>query len=228
MKTDLHPLKTLLFWRESSDFKLKIMESLLILRGNPNLNKKVKQQSIFAKFRVDFINFLPYFMVFHQHFCHFSESRFLLTHKIFASQFSGIWWLTLLYLRKGKFQGLHESQGKAYFMAIRVLDKASNEIQSFQGPPDSFEVPLDTLPLQDKLVSYFHSIYSTLWLTLITHPGACFLNFRSSIKCRPLQLVSLLLGVKIWQFKGIKYLSSEIIKNICLEILLCTESSKLH
>ena len=148
-------MKTFLFWRESNNFKLKIMESLLILRENPNFNKDVKQQSVSAKFRVDFIYFLPFFMVFHQRFCHFSESRFLLTHKIFASQFSGIWWLILFYLRKGKFQGLHESQGKAYFMAIRVLGKASNEIKSFQGPLDSSHGPLDTLPLQDKLVSYF-------------------------------------------------------------------------
>ena len=154
MKADLHPLKSFLFWRKSNDFKLKLMESLLILRDNPVLNKvdsllPLEQQSISAKFRVVVLFFFcNFFMVFHPRFGHFSESRFLLAHKIFVSQFSGIWWLNLFYLRKGKFQGLHESQGKTHFRVFRVLGKASNEIQSFQGPPGSFQGPLDTLRLR--------------------------------------------------------------------------------
>ena len=77
----------------------------------------------------------------HTIFCYFSESRFCLS----------IWWLILFYLQKGKFQGLHESQRKAYFWVFRVLGKASYEIQGFKGPIDSFQGfqgPLDTLDLQ--------------------------------------------------------------------------------
>ena len=62
----------------------------------------------------------------------------------------------------------------------------------------------------------------------LSPPCICFLNFQSSVKCRRLHLVSLLLGVKILHCKLIKYISSQIIKHLCLEIILHTESSKSH
>ena len=85
---------------------------------------------------------------------------------------------------------------------LRVLGKVSYEIQGFQGPLDSFQGflgPLDTLHLQDKLVSYFHSKSNPFTdldtLTLDVSP-TCFRYFQSSIKSRPLHLVSLLLDLK--------------------------------
>ena len=112
--------------------------------------------------------FCHFIKVFYPNFCHFLESRFLLTHKVVFSRhsFSGIWCIILFYLWKGKFQGLHESQGKTYFRVFRVMGKLLYEIQDFQDPLDSFQYFqgfLDILHLQDKLVSYFHSKSSTIW-----------------------------------------------------------------
>ena len=93
--------------------------------------------------------------------------------RVFGSQFPG---LILFYLQKCKLQDVYESQWKAYFRDYRVLGKVSYKIQSYQGPLDSsqcFQDPLDTLPLQDKLVPYFHSKCSTLCLTLIPSHWNC-------------------------------------------------------
>ena len=57
---------------------------------------------------------------------------------------------------------------KVLFWVFRVLGKVSFEVQGFQGPLDSFQCfrgPLDTLKLQDKLVSYFHSKSTVIFIT---------------------------------------------------------------
>ena len=88
-----------------------------------------------------------FFRVFHPHFCQFSASRFLLTHK---TEFL-----------HHKFPVFPVFQNIRIF---KVLIKVSYEIQGFQGPLNSFQGfqdPIDPLHLQNKLASYFHSKSST-------------------------------------------------------------------
>ena len=98
--------------------------------------------------------------------------------KSFASKFSGFWWLIPCCLWKGKFHGLYESQRKTCFRGFRILGKVSYENQVFQILLDvckGFQGLLNILYLQDKLVSYFHSKSSTLWLIFIPGNLTCHL-----------------------------------------------------
>ena len=84
---------------------------------------------------------------------------------IFDSEFYSIYW-------KGNFM-----------VSIKVIERYISGILGFWAkhhitPPDSFQGfqgLLDTMHLQEKLVSYFHSKSSTIWLILITRYWTCHL-----------------------------------------------------
>ena len=130
--------------------------------------------------------------------------------------FSRIWCIILFYLWKGKFQGLHESQGKSDFRIFRVMGKLLYEIQDFQDPLDSFQDFqgfLNILHWQDKLVSYFHSKPSTLW-HLLTLDLSLYL-FSEFSKTDNFNIMT------IWMNK-VSFFQK--IRHIYLEIFLNTES----
>ena len=62
----------------------------------------------------------------------FIGPRWRQRNKVFASQFSSICWLILLYLRKGKFQGVHKSQRKAYFRISRSWANYHMKFRAFR------------------------------------------------------------------------------------------------
>ena len=109
--------------------------------------------------------------------------------------------ITSILLMERQISGSPWKSEKSIFLGF--LGSSVKEYMKFR----TFQGLIDTLHLQSKLVSYFHSNSSILWLTLLSWHWTCqsivpvFWIFESSIKCRLLHLVSLLFGLKIWQFK---------------------------
>ena len=130
------------------------------------------------KFRVGLTYLLAFFRVFYPKSCHFLLSKYLLTHNTFCIAIFRYLVVNSILFIKRRISRFPWKSEKGNSRASTVLGKVSYEIQGFQSSLESFQGfqgPLGTLHLQDKLVSYFHSKPSTLWLTLIPWHWTCHL-----------------------------------------------------